>query len=861
MDRRRALLLLWLALLLASNVFRLSRPTPPVPDGLQSTELSAVVGRERLAEPLRLSWAERAGEQAGAPLVILIHGSPGDHTAMVGLGEALPDRWRRVAPDLPGFGASERAVPDYSVRANAQVLLQLMDHLGAARAHLVTHSLGGGVALEMADQAPDRVASITLIAAIGAQEYELLGSYAVNHAVHGLQLGLIQLGLWGLPHFGALDDGPLSLAYARNFYDTDQRPLRPILARYEQPMLILHGERDFLVPVQAAREHARIVPQAELIIDDSDHFEIFRDPAPMAATLDGFLSRVEAGTATTRAQADPARIAAAQRPIDPSTFPRAQGPTLLVVGGLLAAATLVSEDLTCITAGLMASQGRISLLAATIACFLGIFIGDLGLLAAGRAFGRPLLRLPPFSWWVTEAQVDRASAWYTRNGPQVILMSRFMPGARLPLYVAAGILRTSAPRFALWFALAGLLWTPLLVGGAALVGERAQALLDQAQLGIELILVLALVLVLTLRTLVPLLTWRGRRLALGWWRRQTRWEFWPMWRVYPPVILHILRLMAQHRSATVFTACNPGIPLSGVVGESKQAIYAALGGDQNPLLPRTLFLSGALPLPRRVEEALAFRAALDRWPVVLKPDAGQRGLGVKIVRSDAEIRAYLEATERDTLAQEHLSGVEYGLFYVRRPGEAQGALFSLTEKRPLDVTGDGRSTLEELILADERAVCMAPTHLRRHADRLGEIPAAGERVRLVEIGTHSQGSVFLDGEDVRTPALEAAVDAVCQRFAGGFHFGRFDVRAESVDALRAGRFKIIELNGVTSEAVHIYDPKNPLGYALSVLCEQWTLAFAIGAANAAAGAAVASPGEIARAWWAFRRDERRTRRS
>ncbi len=855
MSRRRALLILWLALLLASNLVRLRRPLPE-PEGLQTAELRAVQGRERLDEPARLAWEERAGETAESPLVLMVHGSPGDHGAMSGLMRALPPRWRAVAPDMPGFGASARGVPDYSVRAYADYLLQLLDHLGVARAHLVTHSLGGGAALELWDQAPERVASITLIATIGAQEYELLGSYAANHAVHGLQLGLVQLGLWGLPHFGLLDDGPFSLAYARNFYDTDQRPLRPILERYDGPMLVLHGAHDFLVPVEAAREHARLVPQSELEIDpEGDHFDLFVQPERVAARVDAFLARVESGEARQRAEADPARVAASRLPIDPATLPRAQGPTLLVVGGLLAAATLVSEDLACITAGLMVSQGRLGYLAGTLACFLGIFIGDLGLLLAGRVFGRPLLRLPPLRWWVTEAQVDRASAWYNRNGPAVILSSRFMPGARLPLYVAAGILKTPVLRFAGWFALAGLLWTPLLVGGAALVGERVQALLDRTQLGLGLGLALAVALVITLRTFIPLFTWRGRRLALGWWRRQTRWEFWPMWRVYPPVVLEILRLGLRYRSLTVFTASNPGIPLGGLVGESKWDILQRLGGDREPRIPRTRLLPGDWSAERRVEAALAFQRELGRWPVVLKPDAGQRGLGVLVARSDEQVRAYLAGSALDTLIQGHVAGVEYGLFYVRRPGHARGELFSMTEKRPLDVTGDGVHTLEELILGDDRAVCMAPTHLRRHAERLGEVPAAGERVRLVEIGTHSQGSVFLDGSAVRTEALTEAVDALCQGFEGGFHFGRFDVRAESVDALMAGRFSILELNGVTSEAVHIYDPKNPLSYAIGVLREQWALAFAIGAANAAAGAPVASKREIVSAWWAFRQRE------
>jgi hypothetical protein len=53
----------------------------------------------------------------------------------------------------------------------------------------------------------------------------------------------------GLPHFGLLDRVPLNVEYARNFYDSDQRPLRAILSRYTGPMLIIHGSTDRNVPL------------------------------------------------------------------------------------------------------------------------------------------------------------------------------------------------------------------------------------------------------------------------------------------------------------------------------------------------------------------------------------------------------------------------------------------------------------------------------------------------------------------------------------------------------------------------------------------------------------------------------------
>jgi hypothetical protein len=78
---------------------------------------------------------------------------------------------------------------------------------------------------------------------------------------------------------------------------------------------------------------------------------------------------------------------------------------------------------------------------------------------------------------------------------------------------------------------------------------------------------------------------------------------------------------------------------------------------------------------------------------------------------------------------------------------------------------------------------------------------------------------------------------VARRF-DGFYFGRFDVRAASADAFARGEFTVIELNGVTSEPTHIYDPAVSVFGAYRALFDQWSTAFAIGAANARAGAPV-----------------------
>ena len=226
----------YLLLLVASHAVRWWTETdspaavPPNVHSFQTFEL--VSGPDLTVEPterlIRMTWREWSPQEAEGPVVLLVHGSPGDGSNFDRMGPALAGRgFRVVAPDLPGFGASSRDVADYSILAHAGYCLALVHHLNVADVHAVGFSMGGGVVLHLDDLASQRVASLTMLSALGVQEMELLGDYTINHAVHGAQLAGLYLLFEGFPHFGALDSPMLGIPYARNFFDTDQRPLRP----------------------------------------------------------------------------------------------------------------------------------------------------------------------------------------------------------------------------------------------------------------------------------------------------------------------------------------------------------------------------------------------------------------------------------------------------------------------------------------------------------------------------------------------------------------------------------------------------------------------------------------------------------
>ncbi|MBN8598967.1 MAG: carboxylate--amine ligase [Planctomycetes bacterium] len=329
------------------------------------------------------------------------------------------------------------------------------------------------------------------------------------------------------------------------------------------------------------------------------------------------------------------------------------------------------------------------------------------------------------------------------------------------------------------------------------------------------------------------------RASLG---RLMRWEFWPSWVLYALLVPHVLLLMIRHRSVTIFTAANPRIPLGGLVGESKWQILDRL--PMHAIVPTAVVEPGNIQT-RCAALAMLMQARGWSFPLVLKPDVGERGSGVRLVQSDQAAQAYFEEHPERVLAQIYHPGpFEAGVFYIRHPAKKRGRIFSITDKVPPIVIGDGESNLETLIWRNPRYRLQARVFLNRLGPEARRVPRAGETVRLALAGNHCQGTMFLDGDRLLTPALARAIDDIVQA-APGFCFGRFDIRYESVEDFRAGRgFRIVELNGVLSESTNVYDPTFGLLRALRVLMRQWTLAFEIGSENHAQGASKATLPEV-----------------
>ena len=329
--------------------------------------------------------------------------------------------------------------------------------------------------------------------------------------------------------------------------------------------------------------------------------------------------------------------------------------------------------------------------------------------------------------------------------------------------------------------------------------------------------------------------YRARKLFTSQVRRIVRWEFWPMWVFYIPLVICMIPVTLRYRGLT-FLAVNPGFSFSGVVGDKKSLALSQLQEKQAKYIATFEDIPCHLPTTEKVQKAKAFMLNNNYdFPIVLKPNYGQRGLDVAIVRDEQQMQYYLEESKEDIIIQEFIPGEEFGVFYYRLPNEPKGRILSITEKRFPTLIGDGQSTLETLILENPRTHYMAKYLLELHSQKLSNVLGAGEIFKSVEIGAHSRGTLFLDANEMKTDAMVERFDDLSNS-VDGFFFGRYDIRVPSYDDFRAGKqIKVLELNGVTAEAAHMYDPKHGVLYAYKTLIKQWEIAYRIGANNIATG--------------------------
>ncbi len=308
----------------------------------------------------------------------------------------------------------------------------------------------------------------------------------------------------------------------------------------------------------------------------------------------------------------------------------------------------------------------------------------------------------------------------------------------------------------------------------------------------------------------------------------TKWEYWPTYMFYVPIIPYYLYRAIRARHLVFYLATNPGIKYSGNGTESKYKTILLIPEKHRP---KTVFVKTGEPInvvQRKIEnEGISF-------PLIAKPDVGFRGFLVQKIDDFESLKNYLEKYDVDIIIQEFIDYKnECGILYSRVPGEAHGAITSVTLKKFLSITGDGTSKLSELILNDSRA-CVYYDYLKAiHKEHMNSVLEKDHEEIISVIGNHARGTQFINGNHLIDETLVTMLDALNKQIEGWF-YGRLDIKYDTFEKVRKGEdFKILEINGIIAEPTHIYDPTTGATYfgALRSLKKHWGIISKIAVAN------------------------------
>ena len=310
------------------------------------------------------------------------------------------------------------------------------------------------------------------------------------------------------------------------------------------------------------------------------------------------------------------------------------------------------------------------------------------------------------------------------------------------------------------------------------------------------------------------------------WHKLFHWEYWPMEAIYLPILPVWLYYAFKAKSLFFFSAANPSIKNGGMAMESKKEIYDIIPGK---FIPKTLLIKKEALLSQILEDIIVSKI---QFPFIAKPDIGMKALGVDQIHTEEELKEYSKKLHNDFLIQELITYPnELGVFYVRFPGESDGKITGIVQKKFLSVKGNGVNSILDLINRNPRCALQLNSLQRKFGEKLDEILPSGEIFILVPYGSHTRGAEFIDISHKSNDKLNDTLNSICKQIPG-FYFGRLDIRYEDFELLCEGKnFSIIEINGAGSEPTHIYDPKHSLFFAWREIIRHWRMLYQISQHN------------------------------
>jgi hypothetical protein len=304
------------------------------------------------------------------------------------------------------------------------------------------------------------------------------------------------------------------------------------------------------------------------------------------------------------------------------------------------------------------------------------------------------------------------------------------------------------------------------------------------------------------------------------------WEAWHYHLKYIPISPVWLWYCIRARSLWFFTASNPSITFGGFEGEGKDEIYRQLPCDT---YPKSILISADVPFDsvenERKEKGFEF-------PFIVKPDVGMMGYMFRKISSKEELKLYHEVISVDYIIQKFVEyPIEVSVFYYRMPDSDKGTISGFLMKQQPEVTGDGKSTLAELITRNEDLKYKQNEMMARHQKHLDLILPENEKLILSYASNRSQGGKLVSLAHEIDARLVDIFDKISAQ-TKYFYYGRYDIKCESIESLKSGKnFSILEYNGAGAGIQHVYGNHLALSQACKTILAHWCVLYKISMHN------------------------------
>lgn len=306
----------------------------------------------------------------------------------------------------------------------------------------------------------------------------------------------------------------------------------------------------------------------------------------------------------------------------------------------------------------------------------------------------------------------------------------------------------------------------------------------------------------------------------------TRWESWHYHIKYIPIAPVWLWYCIKARSLWFFTASNPTITFGGFEGEGKFEIYQQLPTGS---YPESLYIMPGTSI-EKLQQIITENNF--NYPFIVKPDVGLMGYMFRKISSFDQLQLYHENMPLPYLVQKWVGlPVEVSVFYYRMPWAAKGSVSGFLMKQSPEVTGDGISTLEQLIENNQDLKFRKEQLKLRHKGLLKKVIQKSQKVILSHACNRSQGGKLVSLSHEIDENLRRVFDGISHA-SKHFYYGRYDIKCESIEKLKKGTdFLILEYNGAGAGVQHVYGNGLSLWQACTTIAKHWKMLYKISKYN------------------------------